>query len=99
MDFLKDNLAELLTGLFVILSAIFGTKFTNIRSKLSKSFKEIIDILDSVKLLVGLIEKIDENNKATDEQIAAIKAQGKQVGVEVKELVAIWKKDPAVPVQ
>jgi hypothetical protein len=91
MEFLTENLSTILTAIFTVLAALLGSKWFNLRAKFSLALKELMDVFRAIIELVHLTDKIDQDNKVTDEELAEMRAAALNVKTQIKEFVSVWK--------
>lgn len=99
MEFIQQNLFWIATTLLGLLSMALGTKWTTIKSKFKETVKEGSDVIMASVDMIQKLEAALEDDKITPTEIEMIKKEAEEVSVEWKELVAIWKKDPKVPLE
>lgn len=98
MEFLTENWGWLVSLILTALTMVLGTKWVEVKNKLKSAVKEgsevIIESIDlTQKLLVAL-----EDDKISPEEQVMVKKEAGEVVKEWKEFLAVWKKDPKLPV-
>jgi len=99
MEFFLENLEWVLTAIFGLIAMVFGTKWTGLKSKLGSAIKEGADVIEDAIDLADLAHKIIDDDKVTPEEVEQFKTKAKEMAAEWKELLALFKKNPAIPVE
>ena len=94
-----NTLAWIIGAIGTLLTLVFGSKFTNIKSKLGKTLREGAEVLVAAGTTLDDIDAVLEAENPSKEQLELVKADLVKVKKEFQDLVDVWKKDPKIPVQ